>query len=223
MIIELKRIADAQWDWLPAWLQRRLGQLASGTDNIHNDGITLPKVRQVPGHHGRRSTDQGGIVQAHHVAGLEGAIRQPCLDQALIQWHGPLHPFHTADAVEFRILQWLDVIDELHLGVHDPQVGEPGVGDKSVGTRHQADKDGPLLGDEQRSEGEPDDNAQVLGAVAHQHLQSYSVHPSPPYGCWANCLSAASEKCVMWSTNCSSVSGVKVCPGSSRVMTGRAW
>src|SRR5262249_31782317 len=163
--------------------------------------------------HGRRSADQGGIVEAHHVAGLEGTIRKPCLEQALIQRHSPLHPFHTADAVEFRILQWLDVIDELHLGVHDPQVGEPGVGDKAIAARHQADKDGPLLCDEQRSEGETDDNAQVLGTVAHQHLQSYSLHATSPYGCCANCLRAASEKCVMWSTNFASASGVKVCSG----------
>src|SRR5262249_6525222 len=118
MIIELKSIADAQWDGLDAWLRCRLSQLASGSDDIHNDGIAVPETRRVPGRDGRRSADQGGIVEAHHVAGLEGAICKPCLEQALIQRYGPLNPLYTADAVEFRILQRLDVIDKLHLGVH---------------------------------------------------------------------------------------------------------
>ena len=155
------------------------------------------------------------------VAGLESAVLQARLEQALVQRHGPLHALDAAHAVQLGVLQRLDVVDELHLGVHDPDVRQAEVGDEAVGAGHQADEDGRLLGDEQGGEGQPHDDAQVLAAVADQHFQGDVIHGSIPLALPASSLKPAREKRAMWPAQRSISAELAMISGQVRSMTER--
>ena len=126
--------------------------------------------------HDGRAADEGGVVQAEDVADLEVAVLQAGLQEALVEGDGPLDAVDAPDAEELGVLEGFDVVDELDLGVHDPDVGLGGVGDEAVGAGHEAGEDGGLLGDEQGGEGEPHDDPQVFPAVPDQHFQGDGIH-----------------------------------------------
>src|SRR5205823_3878127 len=75
-----------------------------------------------------------------------------------------------------RILERLDVVDELDFFVHHPDIRRAGVGYEAVGPRHEPDKDGRLLRDQQGREGEPDDDADILCPIPHEHLPGHEIH-----------------------------------------------
>jgi hypothetical protein len=148
-------------------------------DQVHDHALRPTQVVQRALDHLGRAADQRRIVQPDDVAGLEVAALEPGLEQALIERHGPLDALHAADAEQHCVLHGLDVVDELHLGVHDPDLRQAGVADEAVGPRHQADEDRRLLRDEQGGERQAHDDAQVLGPVAHQHGNRDGVHARP--------------------------------------------
>src|SRR5205085_9068535 len=94
---------------------------------------------------------------------------------------GPFDALRAADAEELGVLQGLDVVDELHLGVHDPDVGEARVRDEAVGPGHQADENRHLLGDEEGGDRQTEDNAEILAAVAGQHSKGDVDHRPAPF------------------------------------------
>src|SRR5262249_54703119 len=141
-------IANLQWHAGSIW--HVSGEFATGGNRIDNNAITAPQVGELPGHHCCWTTDECGIVEPDHNHRLEHAICQACLQESFVQRYGPLHAVDTAYTEQLRLLEWLDVINELYLGVHDPDVRQPGIGNKTIRARHDAYKDAQLLFDEER-------------------------------------------------------------------------
>ena len=79
-------------------------QLVPGADDVDDHRLAAPQVRQLPRDHLRRTADQRRVIQPDHDTGLKGAVGQPGLEQPLVERHGPLHPFDTADAEELGVL-----------------------------------------------------------------------------------------------------------------------
>src|SRR6185436_9894365 len=108
----------------------------------------------------------------------------------------------------------------LHLEIHGPEVRVARVGDEAVGARHEADEDRHLLGDEEGREREAHQDAEVLAAVAHEHLERDEDHrrtafrrrAAGPWRPW-------SEKATMWSARASTSRSSGQRP-SRRSMTG---
>jgi len=96
----------------------------------------------------RPARGSGIVVQAEQDHLAEVAVGHARPHQSLVQAHGPLDAGDAANAMQVGVVERGCLFDVLHLGVHHPQVGERGVGDKPIGARHQADEDGSLLRDE---------------------------------------------------------------------------
>ena len=182
VVVQLDGVADLQRD-LRLPVGGRAGEHALGADVVDDDPVRPAQVGQLALHHHRRAADEGGVVDAGDDAGLVVAVVQPGLDQPAVHRHRPLHAVDSPDAEQLRAGHGLYVVDELDVGFHGPDVDAPGVGDGAVGPGHEADENTRLLRDEQRGEGQPHDDAEVLGPVAHEHFQRDEVHeplaPSP--------------------------------------------
>ena len=138
---------------------------------VHHDAVGASEILKPAFHHRGGAADQRGVVEADDVAGLEIAVVEPGLQDAFVKRDGPVHALDPADAQQLRVLDRLDVINELDFGVHHPDVGEARVGDEAVGAGHEAHEDGHLLGDEERGDGEAEEDAEVLAPVAGEHLE----------------------------------------------------
>ena len=169
-------VAHLERNRLAAGLLRLLRQPGCRPHVVDDDGVLAAQVGEAALDHDGRPADQGRVVEAQQVDGLEVAVLEARLQEPLVERHGPVDAGDAAHPEELGVLHRLDVVDELDLGVHDPDVGLGQIGDDAVGAGHQAGEDRGLLGDEEGREGEPHDDAQVLAAIAHEHFQGDAVH-----------------------------------------------
>ena len=147
---------------------------------VHDHGVRLAQVEQVAEDHVGRRADKRGIIEPQQNRLLEIAVLQPRAREALVQPHRPGHARHAANAIQIAVRERLDVVRELHVGVHHPDVGALDVANLPARLQHQAAKDRRLLGDQQRGERDAQDDAQVLAAVAGQHFERDPVHRVAP-------------------------------------------
>lgn len=68
------------------------------------------------------------------------------------------------------VLERLDVVNVLDLWIHNPNIRETDVRQKTVSAGHHACKDGRLLRNKRGSKGEADDDADVFRSVPDQHF-----------------------------------------------------
>ena len=96
---------------------------------VHDHRVGLPQVGDRAEEHLCGRADERGVVEPEEDHLLVRALLEPRPAEALVEPHRPGHPRHALDAEEFRVGQRLDVVDELHVGVHDPDVGPLDVAD----------------------------------------------------------------------------------------------
>ena len=174
VVVELQGVAHLERD---AGAVRGFScQLALRTHHIHDDAVAAAEVGELAGDHLRRAADESLVIQADGNAGLKGAIVQAGAEGAFVERHGPVHTGDATHLEHLGFLQGLDVVNVLHLRIDDPDVRHGDVCEEAEGAGHDTGKDGRLLGDEQRGKGEPDDDANVFGAVANEHFQRVVIH-----------------------------------------------
>ena len=139
-VIKFECISDLQRYGFP--VRPNLGEFVGGADLVHDDSITTAQISQLALNHLRWPAEQRGVVQAHDIAGLEISITEPRLDQSLVERHRPLDAADTAHTIQDGILQWLDVVNELHFGIHHPDVGLGRIAQKAERASHEANEDG---------------------------------------------------------------------------------
>lgn len=147
---------------------------------IHEDRVGMSQVAEIAERDILRSADERGVVEADEDHLLEGAIGEPAAVDAFVEPHRPGHARHTANAIEVVFAHRLDIVDELDLAVHDPNVGPANVLDLADGKRHQPAEDRALLGNEERGECHAEHNADELGGVARQHFERDPAHRQFP-------------------------------------------
>ena len=106
----------------PADTQRLAGEEELKAALVENDRVGLPQVAEFTEEHLLRCPDERLIVQADHAEVFEIALRQLGRRHALEEPHRPLDSGHATHSVEVVFGQRFDVLDELHAGVHDPDV-----------------------------------------------------------------------------------------------------
>ena len=158
VVIDFQGIAHLERRGLSAGLLRLPGQTGVGSHVIHDNGVLLAQVVQAALEHDRRAADKRGVVQAEDIADLKVAVLQAGFQQAFVQGNSPFDAVDAPDAEEFGVLEGLDVVNELNLGIHHPDIRLGKVGNETIRPGHEAGEDRGLLGDEQGSEGQPHDD-----------------------------------------------------------------
>ena len=143
---------------------------------VHDEGVGLAEIVPTADEHFLGSADEGVVVEAEEDHLLEIAVVEAGAGQAFVEADGPIDAGDAADTVEIVFGHGLDVVDELHVGIHDPNAGAFQVFDLAGGAEQQAAKNGGLLGDEQRGKGDTEDDAQVFGPVTDQHFPGDPSH-----------------------------------------------
>src|SRR5262249_28274083 len=90
-----------------------------------------------------------------------------------------------------------DLIDVQGCPIHNPNFGIDDIPDLARGTEHQPGKNRSLLSDEERSEGDREDQTEVLRSVACEHFKSNEVHLSAASGIFPasrGCAAGASSR-----------------------------
>lgn len=145
-IVHLKRPPQSEWILRPQLLR---------TAAIDDHRVRLPKILQSPGEDFLRRADQRPVVYSNENRLLITAVRQPRPAKPLVQFHGPFDPRYAADAVQLVLAHRLDVVDELNVGVHYPQVRSLNIFDLAGRQPHQSAKYRRLLRNEQGREPHP--------------------------------------------------------------------
>jgi hypothetical protein len=144
------------------------------TDSLRRRSASFPLD------HHRRPADQRRIIEPEDVARLEISVAEPRLQQPLVKRHRPLDAADAAHAKQLGVLERLDVVDELNLAVHHPDVWVREIGDRAERPRHQPEENRRLLRDQQRRERQPHDDAEVFGLVADEHFERNEIHRRAP-------------------------------------------
>jgi signal transduction histidine kinase len=79
-------------------------------------------------------------------------------------------------AVEGGGAQRLGLVDERLRRIEHPKIDMPNSADEGEGSAHEPDEDRSLLGDEQRSKPEAEQDPVKLGAVTEKHLDRVAIH-----------------------------------------------
>ena len=90
--------------------------------------------------------------------------------------HRPIDSLDPPHAIQLHFGHGLDIVDELDVRIHDPNVSPLDVANLTRGQQHQPAEDRGLLRDQQRRECHAQDDAKKLGPIAGQHFQRNPTH-----------------------------------------------
>ena len=108
---------------------------------VDDHGVGLAEVGDRAQEDAGRSTDEGGIVEAQQDHLLVGALLESGPGDPLVEPHRPVHSRHALHAEELRVGKRLDVVDELDVGIHDPDARPLDVADLAHRERHEPAED----------------------------------------------------------------------------------
>jgi hypothetical protein len=143
---------------------------------IDDHRVRLSQISEPTDKNLLRGADERGVVQADENRLLIAAIGQPSAAQPFVEPNGPLDARRAADAVEVVLAHRLDVVDELHVGIHDPDLRALNVANLARGHQHQPAEDRGLLRNQQGGKRHAQDDAHELGAIAGQHAKRNPTH-----------------------------------------------
>lgn len=145
---------------------------------VHDHGVGLPEVPDAADEHPVGRAGQVGIVQADELHLLELAVQQAAAGAAPVEPHRPLHALDFPNAKDVVVGKRPGGVQVIHAGIHHADRRFADVADRADRQRHHAAEDRGLLRDQQRREGDPEDDPQVLPAVAAQHSLGNPGHRS---------------------------------------------
>src|SRR5262249_38271344 len=102
-----------------------------------------------------------------------------------IEWYRPVHALHAPDPLQIVLQHRLDIVAKPNRRIHDPEIRPGDVGDLRAGTQHKTAKERALLRDQKRGERQTKHDAQKLGPIANEHLESDPPHRRPPFMEWS--------------------------------------
>lgn len=157
-----------------------LGPDQLGTLLVENDAAGGAQGLEVASQPLARRADQGFVIDTHEADLVDQTVPGAEYRQALEQRRSPLDALDRTHPGQRRVGQGLDLVDVAHSWVHHPDVGLPDIQHLVGGAGHQADEDRHLLAHQQGREGHAENQRQILGAVAEQHLQRDGWHSRRP-------------------------------------------
>ncbi len=163
-IVQLERVADLR---VVELRPRRF---------LDHDRVGAAQVVEAALDHLRRTPDQARPRKPDQLAPLEAPVGHLDVAETVEERLGPPHARHAPHPIQGTILQRAILGRPLRVRVQHPQVGLPDVLQRARRPHQQPKEERRLLIDEQRREGQPEHQGQVLRPIPEQHLDRHVQH-----------------------------------------------
>jgi len=143
---------------------------------IEDERIAAPDRLGCGGPIVRRQANKARIVDADQGQRVDRPIGRFERGRRAKVRHGPVHAIDRPHPIKLGVADREPLLGLADSLVHDPHLGFAHVQDRVRTPCQKASKNRNLLCHEQGGEGNPEDQAEILHPIAHQHFQGHAQH-----------------------------------------------